>query len=48
VFERAVEFFGDQFMDEKLLLAYAKFEEGQREVCIEYFHNKFSPKTTIL
>jgi crooked neck len=31
VFERAVEFFGDESMDEKLYLAFAKFEEGQRE-----------------
>lgn len=31
VYERAIEFFGDENMDEKLLLAFAKFEEGQRE-----------------
>jgi hypothetical protein len=35
-------------MDEKLFLAFAKFEEGQREVCVQYYHNNFSPKTTIL
>jgi hypothetical protein len=32
VFERAVEFFGEESMDEKLFIAFAKFEEGQREV----------------
>jgi hypothetical protein len=35
-------------MDEKLYLAFAKFEEGQREVCIEYCHNNFSPKIMVL
>jgi hypothetical protein len=44
VCERAVEFFGDESMDEKLFLAFAKFEEGQREVHIEYCHKNFSPK----
>ena len=32
IYDRAVEFFGDDNMDEKLLLAFAKFEEGQKEV----------------
>jgi crooked neck len=32
VYERAVEFFGEDNMDEKLILAFARFEEGQREV----------------
>ncbi|UYV81795.1 CRNKL1, partial [Cordylochernes scorpioides] len=31
IYERAVEFFGDEYMDEKLLIAFAKFEESQRE-----------------
>jgi hypothetical protein len=29
-----VEFFGEESMDEKLFIAFAKFEEGQREVHI--------------
>jgi crooked neck len=32
VYERAVEFFGEDNMDEKMLIAFAKFEEGQKEV----------------
>ncbi|VDP34910.1 unnamed protein product [Soboliphyme baturini] len=32
VFERAVEFFGEEHMDEALFVAFAKFEEGQKEV----------------
>jgi hypothetical protein len=36
VFERAVEFFGEESMDEKLFIAFAKFEEGQREVLVAY------------
>lgn len=32
VYERAIEFFGDENLDEKLIIAFAKFEEGQREV----------------
>ena len=32
VFERAVEFFGEETLDERLFIAFAKFEEGQREV----------------
>ena len=31
VFERAIDFFGDDHMDEKLFIAFAKFEEGQKE-----------------
>lgn len=38
VFERAVEFFGEESMDEKLFIAFAKFEEGQREVHVDYCH----------
>lgn len=33
VYERAVEFYGEEYMDEKLFIAFAKFEENQREVC---------------
>lgn len=32
VYERAVEFFGDDYMDEDLYVAFAKFEERQKEV----------------
>ena len=32
IFERSVEFFGDDNVDEKLLIAFAKFEEQQKEV----------------
>lgn len=35
VFERAVTFYGDESLDEKLFVAFAKFEEGQREVGYE-------------
>lgn len=31
VYERAVEFFGEEYMDERLFIAFAKFEENQRE-----------------
>ncbi|MBN3291102.1 CRNL1 protein, partial [Polypterus senegalus] len=31
VFERAVEFFGEEYMDEQLFVAFAKFEEKQKE-----------------
>jgi len=34
IYERAVEYFGDEYIDEGLLIAFAKFEEGQREVSI--------------
>ena len=34
IYERAVEYFGEDNMDEKLIVAFAKFEEGQREVCL--------------
>ncbi len=32
VYERAVEFYGDDNMNEKLLVAFCRFEENQREV----------------
>jgi len=32
IYERAVEFFGDDNVDEKLLISFAKFEEQQKEV----------------
>ena len=32
MYERAVEYFGDHNMDEKLFIAFARFEENQREV----------------
>lgn len=31
IFERAVEFYGDDYMEEKLFMAFAKFEENQKE-----------------
>jgi crooked neck len=32
IYERAVEYFGDEHLDETLMVAFAKFEESQREV----------------
>jgi len=32
VFEKAVEFFGDEHINENLFIAFAKFEERQKEV----------------
>lgn len=32
VYERAFVFFGDESLDDKLVIAFARFEEGQREV----------------
>lgn len=54
VYERAVEFYGDDNMDESLFIAFARFEENQREVkylfyvmfCI-YLWNKFSKNSLI-
>ena len=37
IYERAVEYFGDEHIDEGLLIAFAKFEEGQREVRVMLF-----------
>lgn len=37
VYERAVEFFGEEMLDERLFIGFAKFEEGQREVFICFF-----------
>ena len=31
IYERGVEFFGDEYMDEKLFIAFAQFEESQKE-----------------
>lgn len=31
IYERAVQFFGDDHLDEKLYIAFAKFEENQKE-----------------
>lgn len=38
IYERAVEYFGDENIDEGMLIAFAKFEEGQREVRVMLFH----------
>lgn len=43
VYERAVEFFGEDNMDEKLIIAFARFEEGQREVLFHDAGWGFSP-----
>ena len=34
IYERAVEFFGEDNMDEQLFVAFAKFEEAQKEVSV--------------
>uniref|UniRef100_A0A915JR93 Uncharacterized protein n=1 Tax=Romanomermis culicivorax TaxID=13658 RepID=A0A915JR93_ROMCU len=34
VYERSVEYFGDEHLEENLLIAFAKFEEQQKELCI--------------
>lgn len=34
VYERAVEFFGEDHVEENLFVAFAKFEETQKEVCL--------------
>jgi crooked neck len=34
VFERAVEFYGEENMDEKLFVAFARFEEACKEVTV--------------
>ena len=31
VYEKSIEFFGDEYLDERLFMAFAKFEESQRE-----------------
>lgn len=36
VYERAVEFFGQEHVDENLFVAFAKFEETQKEVCVKH------------
>ena len=38
IYERAVEYFGDENIDEGLLIAFSKFEEGQREVRVILLH----------
>ena len=40
VYERAVEFFGEDNMDEKLYVAFSKFEERQKEVTFIYIEVK--------
>ena len=35
VYERAVEFFGEENADEKLFLAFAKYEENCKEVSVK-------------
>ena len=31
MYERAIDFYGDEFLDERLFVNFAKFEERQRE-----------------
>lgn len=31
IYERGIEFFGDEYIEEKLFIAFARFEEGQKE-----------------
>ena len=33
IYERAVEFFGEDNISEQILIEFAKFEESQKEVC---------------
>lgn len=40
VYERAVEFFGEDHVDENLFVAFAKFEETQKEVCAAQYRTK--------
>jgi crooked neck len=30
IYEKAVEFFGEEYMDERLFIAFAQFEESQK------------------
>ena len=32
IYERAIEYFGEDNMDEKLIVSFSRFEEAQREV----------------
>lgn len=40
VFEKAIEFFGDEYINETLFIAFAKFEERQKEV-LNYIQDNF-------
>lgn len=40
IYERAVEFYGEDNMDEKLLISFAKFEESQKEVVMLIYLKK--------
>lgn len=48
VYERAVEFFGEEHMDEHLYVAFAKFEENQKEVRFLYIRLILSTSTRFL
>jgi len=37
VYERAVEFFGEDYVEEQLFVAFSRFEEHQKEVLIAVF-----------
>jgi len=39
VYERAVEFFGDDYLYEKLFISFAKFEEGKSSFQTFYYRN---------
>ena len=38
IYEKAVEFFGEEYMEEKLFISFAQFEEAQKVVCRQSFH----------
>lgn len=44
IYERAIEFFGDENLDPQLVVAFAQFEESQHEV----FTSAFTPSCIIL
>lgn len=46
VYERAIEYFGEDNLDERILIAFAKFEEAQKEVS-RCFAKKISNTCTI-
>jgi crooked neck len=43
VYEKAIGFLGDEYMDEKLYLAFGKFEEHQKEVLISSYSLNYQP-----
>ena len=37
IYEKAVEFFVEEYMEEKLFISFAQFEEAQKVVCHQSF-----------